>query len=62
MATAYIVNRVDAGEYPLAIAYSSLLILFMLVVVLAIQIGIGERRIGRRQVQGNAPAPVSVGR
>jgi len=62
MATAYIVNRVDAGEYPLAIAYSSLLIIFMLVVVLAIQIGIGERKIGRRQVPGNAPAPVSVGR
>jgi len=56
------VNRVDAGEYPLAIAYSSLLIIFMLVVVLAIQIGVGERRIGRRQVSGNAPAPVAVGR
>ncbi len=64
MATAYIVNRVDAGEYPLAIAYSSLLIIFMLVVVLAIQILVGERKIGRRQVSGNAPtpAPVAVGR
>ncbi len=64
MATAYIVNRVDAGEYPLAIAYSSLLIIFMLVVVLAIQILVGERKIGRRQVAGNtpAPAPVAVGR
>ncbi len=49
---------------PLAIAYSSLLIIFMLVVVLAIQILVGERKIGRRQVAGNAPAPapVAVGR
>jgi iron(III) transport system permease protein len=51
MATAYIVNRVEAGEYALAIAYSTLLILFMLAVVLLIQALVGERRIGRRGVQ-----------
>ena len=50
MATVYIVNRVEAGEYPLAIAYSSLLIVFMLVVVLGIQRLVGERKIGRRSV------------
>lgn len=50
MATAYIVNRVEAGEYPLAIAYSSLLIVFMLAVVLLIQGLVGERKIGRRAV------------
>jgi iron(III) transport system permease protein len=50
MATVYIVNRVEAGEYPLAIAYSSLLILFMLAVVLGIQWLVGERKIGRRAV------------
>lgn len=50
MATVYIVNRVEAGEYPLAIAYSSLLILFMLAVVLGIQRVVGERKIGRRSV------------
>jgi iron(III) transport system permease protein len=58
MATAYIVNRVDAGEYPLAIAYSSLLIIFMLIVVLAIQFFVGERKIGRRAV---AAPVVSIG-
>ncbi len=52
MATAYIVNRVEAGEYALAIAYSTLLIIFMLAVVLMIQAFVGERRLGRRGVGG----------
>jgi iron(III) transport system permease protein len=56
MATAYIVNRVEAGEYALAIAYSTLLILFMLAVVLAVQGLVGERKIGRRGVQAAPPA------
>ena len=34
LATVYIINRVEAGEYPLAIAYSSVLIVFMLLVLL----------------------------
>jgi iron(III) transport system permease protein len=50
MATAYIVGRVEAGEYSLAIAYSSLLIVFMLAVVILIQKLVGERKIGRRAV------------
>ncbi|MGL4439243.1 MAG: ABC transporter permease [Bosea sp. (in: a-proteobacteria)] len=61
MATAYIVNRVEAGEYALAIAYSTLLIVFMLAVVLLIQKLVGERRIGRRAIAGKpsaAPVPV----
>jgi iron(III) transport system permease protein len=57
MATAYIVNRVEAGEYPLAIAYSSLLILFMLAVVTGIQLIVGERKLGRRGVAANAITP-----
>jgi len=48
LATVYIVGRVEAGEYPLAIAYSSVLILFMLVVLLVVQKAIGEARLGRR--------------
>jgi iron(III) transport system permease protein len=51
MATAYIVNRVEAGEYALAIAYSSLLIVFMLIVVVGIQFLVGERKLGRRTAQ-----------
>lgn len=48
MATAYIVGRVEAGEYALAIAYCTFLILFMLLVIGLIQRGVGERRLGRR--------------
>jgi iron(III) transport system permease protein len=48
LATVYIINRVEAGEYPLAIAYSSVLILFMLAVLLGMQKLIGEARLGRR--------------
>ena len=48
LATVYIINRVEAGEYPLAIAYSSVLIILMLVALLAMQRSIGEARLGRR--------------
>jgi iron(III) transport system permease protein len=48
LATAYIVGRVEAGEFGLAIAYSSVLILVMLAVILLIQVLVGERRLGRR--------------
>jgi iron(III) transport system permease protein len=48
MATVYIINRVEAGEYPLAIVYSTVLIFFMLAVLLAVQWTIGEARLGRR--------------
>jgi iron(III) transport system permease protein len=48
LATVYIIGRVEAGEYPLAIAYSSVLIFFMLAVLLLVQGVIGEARLGRR--------------
>jgi iron(III) transport system permease protein len=48
MATAYIVGRVEAGEFGLAIAYSSALIVVMLLAVGLIQLIAGERRLGRR--------------
>jgi iron(III) transport system permease protein len=48
LATVYIINRVEAGEYPLAIAYSSVLIILMLVALLAMQQAVGETRLGRR--------------
>jgi iron(III) transport system permease protein len=48
MATAYIVGRVEAGEFGLAIAYSSALIVIMLLAVGLIQLIAGERRLGRR--------------
>ena len=48
LATVYIIGRVEAGEYPLAIAYSSVLIFFMLAVLLIVQGVVGEARLGRR--------------
>jgi iron(III) transport system permease protein len=48
MATTYIVGRVEAGEFGLAIAYSSVLIMVMLFAILLIQALVGERRLGRR--------------
>lgn len=48
LATVYIVGRVEAGEMALAIAYSTVLIGIMLVVVLAIEKLVGRAQIGRR--------------
>ncbi|WP_460451523.1 ABC transporter permease [Alsobacter sp. SYSU BS001988] len=54
MATTYIVGRVEAGEFGIAIAYSSVLIGVMLVAILGIELLVGKRRLGRRE----APAAV----
>jgi iron(III) transport system permease protein len=59
MATTYIVGRVEAGEFGLAIAYSTALILVMLLAIVAIQLIVGERRLGRRSASA-APSPVAV--
>lgn len=53
LATTYILNRVEAGNFGLAIAYSSVLIVVMLIVIALFQLLIGERRLGRR---GAAPS------
>jgi iron(III) transport system permease protein len=57
LATVYIIGRVEAGEYPLAIAYSSVLIIFMLTVLVGVQWLVGESRLGRR-----AAATLGTGR
>jgi iron(III) transport system permease protein len=49
LATAYIVGRVEVSDFGVAIAYSSVLVVFMMLVIGAIQLGVGERRIARRQ-------------
>ncbi len=59
MATTYIVGRVEAGEFGLAIAYSTVLIVVMLIAIVAIQLAVGERRLGRRSASA-APSPVAV--
>ena len=48
LATVCIVGRVEAGEYPLAIAYSLVLILLMATMLIVLQRLIGETRLGRR--------------
>ena len=55
-ATTYIINRVVNGDYGVAIAYSSTLIVLMLAVIFVIQRLVGERRLGRR-----AGAPPAAG-
>jgi iron(III) transport system permease protein len=57
LATTYILNRVENGDYGIAIAYSSVLIVVMLIVIGLFQLVIGERRLGRR---GAAPATSSA--
>ncbi len=56
-ATTYIINRVVNGDYGVAIAYSSVLIVLMVVVIYVIQRLVGERRLGRRATV----APAGVG-
>jgi iron(III) transport system permease protein len=56
MATAYIMGRVEAGEYALAITYSAVLMLVMIVCIALIQLMVGQRRLGRREGLGAIPA------
>jgi len=48
MATSYIIGRVENGDYGLAIAYASVLILVMLAAITLVQLAIGETRVRRR--------------
>jgi iron(III) transport system permease protein len=52
LATTYIINRVVNGDYGIAIAYCTVLIVLMLAAIGLIQWLVGERRLGRRP-----PAP-----
>jgi iron(III) transport system permease protein len=63
LATAYIVGRVEAGEFGLAIAYSSVLIVVMALGIGLIQFGVGERKLGRRKValSSSVSDPISQG-
>jgi iron(III) transport system permease protein len=55
LATTYIINRVINGDYGVAIAYCSVLILLMLAAIGLIQKLVGVRRLGRRAV---SPPPI----
>ena len=51
MATSYIIGRVENNEYGVAIAYSTVLILVMLLAIGIFQWLVGQRRLGRRGMQ-----------
>lgn len=48
LATSYIVGRVEVSDFGVAIAYSSVLIVFMMLVIGLIQSLVGQRRLSRR--------------
>ncbi|NCO46475.1 MAG: iron ABC transporter permease, partial [Vibrio sp.] len=47
VATSYILNRVEDGEYGVAIAYGSILIVVMLAIILIFDFIVGEARVSR---------------
>jgi iron(III) transport system permease protein len=54
LATTYIIGRVVNGDYGVAIAYSSVLIVLMVAAVLAIQWLVGVRVVTSRTVEGTS--------
>ncbi|MDP3137586.1 MAG: iron ABC transporter permease, partial [Burkholderiaceae bacterium] len=59
LATTYIIGRVGNGDYGVALAYCTVLILLMSLAIALIQLLVGERRLGRRQA-ATAPVPYAI--
>ena len=51
VATAYILNRVEDGEYGVAIAYGSILIIVMMAIILFFDWIVGDTRISRSKAK-----------
>jgi iron(III) transport system permease protein len=51
LATTYIIGRVGNGDYGIALAYCTVLIVLMSLVTAAIQWLVGERSLGRRKAR-----------
>ena len=49
LATTYIIGRVGNGDYGVALAYCTVLILLMSAAIALIQFLVGERKLGRRK-------------
>ena len=60
MATTYIIGRVVNGDYGVAIAYSAVLIVLMVSVIVAIQWIVGVRAVGARAVEGAVSGAASA--
>ncbi|MHA1565905.1 MAG: ABC transporter permease [Alphaproteobacteria bacterium] len=61
MATSFIIGRVENGDFGQAIAYSSVLILVMMLAIGLLQLIVGERQIRRRADTGAAPPVANSG-
>ena len=53
LATSYILGRLENNDYGLAIVYASALIVTMLVTIVFMQLIVGKRKLGRREVNEN---------
>jgi iron(III) transport system permease protein len=53
LATTYIIGRVGNGDYGIALAYCTVLILLMSAAIALIQFLVGERKLGRRKTGGS---------
>ncbi|RLM20083.1 hypothetical protein BIY29_15745 [Brenneria alni] len=53
VATSYILNRVEDGEYGMAIVYGSILIVVMLTIIFLFDYLVGEARVSRSKAQNS---------
>lgn len=56
LATSYIIGRVGNGDYGVALAYCTVLIILMSAAIALIQLLVGERKLGRRKIGLKPPA------
>ena len=61
MATSFIISRVENGDFGQAIAYSSVLIIVMLIAISLLQLIVGERRIRRGSTSSSNVSPTISG-
>jgi len=60
LATTFIIGRVGQGDYGVALAYSTALIVLMALATVAIQWLVGDRKLGRRDTAASKPRGVSA--
>jgi iron(III) transport system permease protein len=54
LATTYIIGRVGNGDYGIALAYCTVLMILMSLAIALIQFVVGERKLGRRKMASNS--------
>ncbi|SEA94672.1 iron(III) transport system permease protein [Variovorax sp. YR216] len=60
LATTYIIGRVGNGDYGVALAYCTVLMILMAVAIVIVQLLVGERKLGRRKADAPALVPVAA--